>query len=58
VLAPHRVPRLEGEDTASVILTPGGVGEAMINGSASGENSLVGSWVKLESTGKWDSRFG
>ncbi|KAI0255947.1 ribonuclease P 40kDa subunit-domain-containing protein [Lactifluus subvellereus] len=42
VLTPHRVPRSEGEDTVSVILTPGGVGDAMINASASGENSLVG----------------
>jgi hypothetical protein len=36
VLRPDRVPRLEGEDTASVILTRGGVGDAaMISRSTS-----------------------
>jgi ribonucleases P/MRP protein subunit RPP40 len=60
VLTPHRVPRLEGEDTASIILASEGVGNAMIGESASAneENSLSGSWVMLESIGKWDSRFG
>lgn len=42
VLTPHRVPRSEGEDTASVILSLGGVGEAMINTSASDGNSPIG----------------
>jgi len=50
VLTPHRVPRLEGEDTASVILAPESVGEA-VTGNAS-------SWMMVECVGKWDSRFG
>ncbi|KAH9995433.1 ribonuclease P 40kDa subunit-domain-containing protein, partial [Russula compacta] len=54
VLTPHRVPRLEGEDTASVILAPEGASDAMTNTSG----SVTGSWVMVESIGKWDSRFG
>ena len=62
VLTPYRIPRLEGEDTASVVLAPYGASSAMTgeSASASEENSLrvSGSWVMLESIGKWDSRFG
>ncbi|KAH9976007.1 ribonuclease P 40kDa subunit-domain-containing protein [Lactifluus volemus] len=50
VLQPHSVPRLEGEDTASVILTRGGIGDAaMISRSASNPTA---SWIIVESKGK------
>lgn len=46
VLTPHRirVPRLEGEDTASVILASEGASDSMTNtsGSAGDENRLTG----------------
>jgi hypothetical protein len=60
VLTPPRVPRLEGEDTVSIILALEGTNDPMTNRSANSgdETDLNGSWVVLESIGKWDSRFG
>jgi len=58
---PHRVPRLEGEDTASIILAPSpkSADDAMNPSASAGtENRVTGSWVMVESFGKWDSRFG
>ncbi|KAI0285778.1 hypothetical protein BGY98DRAFT_943344 [Russula aff. rugulosa BPL654] len=49
ILIPPRVPRLEGEDTACTDDPVTSSGEEM---------GVNGSWVMLESIGKWDSRFG
>jgi len=51
-----RVPRLEGEDTACIILAHEGTDDPVT--SSGEEMGLNGSWVMLESIGKWDSRFG
>ncbi|KAI0305839.1 ribonuclease P 40kDa subunit-domain-containing protein [Multifurca ochricompacta] len=61
VLTPHRIPRLEGEDTASVIFFPRSMTEeeVMASESNNGERGIAVSvsWVMVESIGKWDSRF-
>ncbi|KAI0272541.1 ribonuclease P 40kDa subunit-domain-containing protein [Gloeopeniophorella convolvens] len=46
---PYRLPRSDGEDTASIILVPG---------SSPNEDNTGGQWAMLETIGKWDSRFG
>ncbi|KAH9995518.1 hypothetical protein BJV77DRAFT_222839 [Russula vinacea] len=61
VLTPPRVPRLEGEDTASIILALEGTNDPMTSHSTNSGDETdpnVGSWVVLESIGKWDARFG
>ncbi|KAI9459025.1 ribonuclease P 40kDa subunit-domain-containing protein [Russula earlei] len=68
ILTPHRMPRLEGEDTASIILAPDGDAMTRTSASAGDEDSLTGGqtltgtqlvrWAVVETIGRWDSRFG
>lgn len=56
ILTLPRVARLEGEDTACIMLAREGTDDAVA--SSGEEMGLNGNWVMLESMGKWDSRIG